>query len=114
MKARSLPEGMTVGVQPPTEICNDKHCPWHGTISLRGRTLVGKVTSTRMVNTISVETSRLHYVPKYKRYEKRRTRIHAHLPACISVSEGDSVRIAETKRLAKTVAFVVLGKIVES
>jgi small subunit ribosomal protein S17 len=53
----------------------------------------------------------LHYDKKYKRYERRRSKIHAHLPPCIEVSEGDLVRVVETRRLAKTVSHVVLGKL---
>jgi small subunit ribosomal protein S17 len=34
--------------------------------------------------------------------------VHAYLPSCVEVKEGDEVRIAECRRLAKTVSFVVI------
>ncbi|MEM4298304.1 MAG: 30S ribosomal protein S17, partial [Nitrososphaerota archaeon] len=72
--------------------------------------LSGIAKSTRSKNTIVVEREYYHYVKKYMRYEKRRSRIHAHLPPCIDVNEGDRVVIAECRPIAKTVAFVVVGK----
>jgi small subunit ribosomal protein S17 len=64
-----------------------------------------------MTRTVTVLIEYLHYDKKYKRYERRRSKIHAHLPPCIEVKEGDFVRIVETRRLAKTVSHVVLGKL---
>ncbi len=108
---RKLPESLIYDVIPPDKECDDDKCPWHGTISLRTRTIVGKVVSTKMTRTVTVLVEYLHYVPKYKRYERRRSKIHAHLPPCIEVKEGDVVKIVETRRLAKTVSHVVLGKV---
>ena len=106
-----FPEYMVADVEPPSETCDDPKCPWHGSIAVRTRTIVGRVVSTRMQKTVTVLVEYLHYVPKFKRYERRRTKIHAHLPPCIKVSEGDVVKIAETRRIAKTVSHVVLGKV---
>ncbi len=108
-RVRSLPDYLVSDVIPPERECDDDKCPWHGTISIRRRTLVGEVVSTKMTRTVTVQISYLHYVPKFKRYERRRSKIHAHLPPCIDVKEGDIVKIAETRRLAKTVSHVVLG-----
>ncbi len=69
---RKLPEKLIENVEVPTKECDDDKCPWHGTISLRKKVLVGRVVSTKMTGTISVEISWLRYVPKYKRYERRR------------------------------------------
>jgi small subunit ribosomal protein S17 len=49
-----------------------------------------------------------HLVGKYKRLERRRSKLHAYLPACISASEGQRVRIAECRPIAKTVSFIVI------
>ncbi len=108
-RVRNLPDYLISDVIPPERECDDDKCPWHGTISVRGKALVGEVVSTKMTGTITVQVSYLHYVPKFKRYERRRSKIHAHLPPCIDVREGDLVKIAETRRLAKTVSHVVLG-----
>ena len=34
--------------------------------------------------------------------------MHAYLPPCLEVKRGEEVRIAECRRLAKTVSFVVI------
>lgn len=97
------------GLKPPEKTCSDKKCPWHGHIKVRGQLFVGKVKKARMKNTITIEHEYVVWVRKYRRYERRRNNIHAHCPPCISVSEGDVVLIGETRPLAKSVAFVVLG-----
>ncbi len=107
-----MPRQFIEDLIPPEETCDDKKCPWHGTIRIRrGGVLEGKVVSAKMTRTVTVLIEYLHFSKKYDRYERRRSKIHAHLPPCIKVQEGDLVRIAETRRLAKTVSHVVLGKI---
>jgi len=88
--------------------CGDKKCPFHGNLSTRGRVFKGKVVSARMQNTVNVEWNRPFYLPKFERYEARRSRVKAHNPACINAKEGDTVTIAETRPLSKTVKFVVI------
>lgn len=88
--------------------CEDKKCPNHGTIKLRGRIFKGKVVSDKAKNTVKVEFQRLCYLPKYERYEKKRTRIQAHKPACIKVEEGDIVIISECRPISKTKNFVII------
>nr|AJS12867.1 small subunit ribosomal protein S17 [uncultured archaeon] len=88
--------------------CSDKHCPFHGKLTVRGRILTGVVTSDKMSKTVTVNWTRRLYVPKYERYEKRRSKVKAHNPECIAAKKGDAVRIAETKPLAKTKHFVVI------
>jgi len=71
--------------------------------------LTGVVVKAKMQRTVVVEREYLYYDKKYKRYERRRSKIHAHNPPCINAKEGDVVIIGETRPLAKTVHFVVLG-----
>lgn len=97
------------GLRPPEKTCSDPTCPWHGHIKVRGMILTGKVVKTRMRSTITVEREYLVWIKKYRRYERRRSKIHAHLPPCISLKEGDLVLIGETRPIAKSVSFVVLG-----
>ena len=112
-----LPNGEKVRVKhvgipwllPPRAVCNDPRCPWHGHVKVRGEVIEGRVVSVYMGQVVVLHEW-LHYVPKYKRYERRRRKIHAHLPPCISVKEGDVVIIGETRPLAKFISFVVLGK----
>ena len=101
------------GVKPPATTCNDPNCPWHGSIRVRGVLLEGVVEKVRTKSTIVVRHEYLYYDRKYKRYEWRRTKKHAHLPPCISVKVGDRVLIGETRPISKTVKFVVLGKLGE-
>ena len=81
-------------------------------ISTRGRTFTGKVIKDKMAKTVTVEWDRQKYVPKYERYEKRRSRVKAHNPESINAKEGDIVVIEETRPLSKTKNFIIT-KIVE-
>jgi small subunit ribosomal protein S17 len=100
-----------LNVKPPSNTCNDKDCPFHGTLSVRGHVLMGTVVSTKRQNTVSVEREFMHYVKKYERYEKRTSTYHAHCPPCMSLTPGDTVRIAECRPLSKTVSFVTIEKV---
>ncbi len=97
------------GIEPPQRTCNDKKCPWHGQVRVRGLILKGIVVKAKMRNTVVVEREYLYYDRKYRRYERRTSRIHAHNPPCINAKEGDIVIIGETRPLSKTVHFVVLA-----
>lgn len=97
--------------QTKIEDCGDKKCAIHGKITTRGRVFEGIVVTSKMQGTVRVEWPRLFYVPRYERYEKRRSRVKAHNPKCISAKIGDKVRIAECRPLSKTVKFVVIEKI---
>ncbi len=96
------------GVEPPEKECSDPNCPFHGTLSVRGIVLEGVVVSDKMDKTVVVEREYLHYVRKFRRYERRRSKIHAHNPPCINAKKGDRVLIAETRPISKTVSFVVV------
>ncbi len=95
-------------VKPPKDTCNDPKCPWHGHTKIRGKILKGTVVSTRPNKTAIVRIDYLHYVPKYERYERRRSKIAAHNPECVKAKEGDVVIVGETRPLSKTKHFVVL------
>ncbi|RLE94937.1 MAG: 30S ribosomal protein S17 [Thermoprotei archaeon] len=97
-------------IEEPEKTCNDKNCPFHGTLSVRGILLEGTLIKKKMNKTAVILHEYLVYIPKYKRYERRRRKIHAHLPPCVEVEVGDKVVIGECRPIAKTVSFVVLGK----
>jgi small subunit ribosomal protein S17 len=99
-----------IGIQAknPEKKCNDPHCPHHGSISLRGRIFTGTVTSDRMARTVTVEWPRRSYIPKYERYEKRRSKVKAHNPECINAKQGQKVRVMETRPISKTKKFAVI------
>ncbi len=101
----------TLNVERKTSSCTDKKCALHGGLTIRGRAFEGTIISDKMQRTVNVEWPRLSYLPKFERYEKRRSRVKAHNPACISAKTGDMVKIAECRPLAKTVKFVVVEKL---
>ncbi len=103
-----------VGARAPKKSCDDKNCPFHGTLSVRRKFLDGRVVSAKMTKTVTVERDFQQYIPKYTRYEKRRSRIMAHSPPCLELREGDQVRIAECRPISKEVAFVVVEKLTGS
>lgn len=96
--------------------CNDRLCPMHGDkkLKLRGRTFEGVVVK-KLPGRVSIELERMIKLPKYERYEKRKTKIHARLPDCMknNVNVGDLVQIAETRPISKMIHFVV-NKVVRS
>lgn len=100
-----------IDVPMPKETCDDHNCPFHGTLVPRGRTFVGKVVSAKVPKSTTIEWERRLFLPKYERYEKRRSRVHAHNPPCISAKEGDNVLIAETRPLSKTKHFVIIQRL---
>ena len=80
-----------------TEQCADSKCAIHGNVETRGRVFEGVVVSDKMQKTITLEWPRLNFLQKYERYEKRRSKIHAHNPPCMSAKTGDKVRVAECR-----------------
>ncbi|MBS3815237.1 MAG: 30S ribosomal protein S17 [Hadesarchaea archaeon] len=97
-------------IKKPEEECDDKNCPFHGTLATRGRILEGRVDSEKMDKTVVVEREYAEKIPKYERYERRTSRVHAHNPPCISASIGDKVRIVECRKISKLKSFVVVEK----
>jgi small subunit ribosomal protein S11e len=88
----------------------DKKCPFTGDVSIRGRILKGLVLSTKMKRTIIVRRDYLHYISKYRRFEKRHKNIAVHCsPAFSTIKEGDVVTIGQCRPLSKTVRFNVVA-----
>jgi len=98
-------------VPEPETACADANCPFHGSLSVRGQALEGRVDSTSMDKTVVVEREYDVRVPKYDRYMKRRSRVPAHAPPCLDLAVGDTVRIAETRPLSKTKSHVVVERV---
>ena len=115
-KKKAAPRARDIGldVRGPKEACDDRHCPFHGRLPVRGQVVEGTVVSLAMEKTAVVERTLLHYVGKYERYEKRRRRYLAHNPPCLKVPLGHRVRIAETRPLSKLVAFCIVEDLGEA
>ncbi len=105
--ARTIVIGGEV-LEAPSVQCDDKKCPYHGNVTVRGQIFVGKVISDRMQRTVTILREGVRYVPKYERYMRVSYKLHAHNPPCINAKVGDIVLVGETRKLAKTVSFVVL------
>jgi len=103
----------TIGIELkiPEKECNDKKCPFHSDLKVRGRVFTGRVISSKAHKMVTIEIPRTSFIKKYERYEKKRTRIHAHNPECINVKEEDIVKIVECRPLSKIKNFVVVERI---
>ena len=108
MERKGKTKNIGIEVKIPKEKCNDKHCPFHGNLKLRGRIFVGTVIKTSTSKTAKIEFPYLVNLPKYERYEKRRTRLQVHVPPCIKVNIGDRVKVMECRPISKTKNFVVI------
>jgi small subunit ribosomal protein S17 len=99
-----------VEVKAPEKKCEDIRCPFHGSLSTYGRTFTGTVASDKMSRTVSVVWERRVHIPKYERYEKRRSKVKAHNPDCMNAKEGDKVTIIQCRPISKTKQFVVIER----
>ena len=99
-----------IDVKPPAgEWDGDQNCPFYGSLRLRGQVLEGTVSKVGMQKTVTLERNNVRYMQKYERFEKRTSRVSAHLPSCIGeVSVGDTVKVMECRPLSKTVSFCVV------
>jgi small subunit ribosomal protein S17 len=90
--------------------CTDKKCPIHGNLKTRGRSFKGYVVRINNKRAV-IEFERFVYMQKYERYEKRKTRIHAHLPDCMAskIKIGDYVSVAECRPLSKMIHHVLIS-----
>ena len=87
--------------------CTDKLCPKHGKLRVRGRYFEGyvdKIVGKRAV----VKWERIRYNPKYERYFRTMSKVHAHIPECINVEKGNLVKIGECRPISKITHFVVV------
>ena len=110
MASRQQPS-IGISVKAPDQKCSDDNCPFHGKLSVRGRLFTGSIVSGKMTKTVVIEFDRLHFLKKYERYEKRRTKLKAHNPECINAKEGDVVKVMECRPLSKTKSFVIIESV---
>lgn len=97
-----------VSVASPRKTCEDELCPFHGTLSIRGKLLTGIVSSAKAPKMVVVSREYPRPTPKFKRFQRSRSKVHAYVPPCVEAQEGVEVRIAECRPLSKTVSFVVI------
>ncbi len=97
-----------IDVVPPETSCEDVICPFHGTLSVRGRIIEGVVVRDKMDKSIVVKRELIRYIPKYERYEKRTRTYTAYNPLCINAVVGEKVKIMECRPISKMKSFVVI------
>ncbi len=73
----------------------------------RGQRLVGIVISNKAKNTVVVAREVIRKLPKYNRYMRSKSKIHVHVPNGIELKIGDTIEIAETRKISKTKSWVV-------
>jgi small subunit ribosomal protein S17 len=100
-----------IDVPVPNQPCTDVHCPFHGTLKVRGTVFIGTVVASKMAKTATVERTWMHYIPKYERYEERKSRIRVHNPLCLDAKLGDKVKVVESKPISKTKKYVIVEKL---
>ena len=79
-------------------------------VGTRGRMFEGTVIKKFPLR-IVIEYTRTVYVPKYERFYKKKSRIHARLLGDIDVSLGDLVKVQECRPLSKIIHHVLVVKI---
>ena len=87
--------------------CDDVNCPVHGTLSTRKKTLIATVVKALADKSAVVEWPRIKKVQKYDRAYHTTSKVAVHVPGCMRVKAGDQVKIAETRKISKTKAFVI-------
>ena len=107
-----MKKNQNVGIElkKPKKKCNDKNCPFHGNLKIRGIIFEGNVKSIKSNKTAVVEWPRQFYFKKYERFGKKRTKIQVHNPSCIDAKEGDHVKIMECRPISKTKNFIIIEK----
>jgi len=75
---------------------------------LRGEEFTGTVVSTAMEKSCTVRWEHTQSVPKYERYERRNTKVTAHVPEELEIEEGYTVVVSETRPISKTKSHIVV------
>lgn len=87
----------------------DDNCPFYGSLRVRGQTLTGRVSSSKMNRSAVIVREYTRYVPKYERFEKRTSRYTVHVPQVFGdLKAGQEVTIMECRPISKTKTFVVV------
>jgi small subunit ribosomal protein S17 len=97
------------GVKSPNKECTDAKCPFHGQISVKKELFKGKVVKKDINGSATIEWFRPYFVPKYERYEVRRSRMRVHNPQCVDAQIGQEVTVARSRPLSKTKNHIILG-----
>lgn len=75
--------------------------------SIRGMKVVGKVVSTRMKRTVTIEREIIKYIKKYKRWSVVKSKVHVHIPEGIRVDLGDIIEAGQIRKISKTKSWII-------
>lgn len=97
-----------LGVKAPKDNCTDQKCPFHGQLNVKTELSKGIIVKKDANHSATIEWKRSYYVPKYERYEMRRSRLRVHNPPCLDAKVGQEVIAAKTRPLSKTKNHVII------
>lgn len=97
-----------LGFKAPKKNCTSKKCPFHGTLNVKKEIIRGKVVKKDPHHSATIEWNRLYYIPKYERFEFRRSRLRVHNPPCLDAPIDQEVIAAKTRPLSKNKGYVII------
>ena len=115
MGNKNITEGSAVSLKTSLDEINEaiKKAISHSSISVRrGVKFVGTVVSTKMKKTATILIQYVVKIPKYRRYAKRRRKLHIHVPDGIQLRVGDIIEARPTRKISKTKS-AILYKIIK-
>ena len=77
-------------------------------MSIRGKILKGVIVTSKMKRTVIVRRDYLHFISKYRRFEKRHKNTAVHVSPAFRVKAGDEIMAGQCRPLSKTVRFNML------
>ncbi len=86
----------------------DKNCPFTGGLTVKKETLKGIIVKKDINKSATIEWSHSRYVPKYERYEFKKSRLRVHNPPAIDAQVGQTVLVAKTRPISKTKHHVII------
>ncbi len=86
----------------------DQNCPFTGGLAVKKETLKGKVVKKDINKSATIEWTNSRYVPKYERYELKKSRLRVHNPPAVDAQIGQMVLVAKTRPISKTKHHVII------
>lgn len=101
-----------LGIAAPAKAADVKYhdllCPFTGNLAVKNELIRGVVIKKDSTKSATIEWNRSRHVPKYERYEVRRSRMRVHNPPCIDAQVGQEVLVARTRPISKTKHHVII------
>ncbi len=89
-------------------LTSDKNCPFYGELNVKRANLVGTIIKKDAHGSATIEWIRSIFVPKYERFQYRRSRIRVHNPSSINAQIGEKVLVARTRPISKSKHHVII------